>query len=110
MYANLQILTKKEAPVKWAKTPKRNIDQVMNCDLSVSVDKFTKDGVKLIGISCKDINDNNEKLILGYVWSLILHDSISVAVTEDKDSNSAKKPAKNVLQQKLNERQNVMVY
>ena len=67
----------------------------MNCDLSV--DMFTKDGVKLIGISGKDINDNNEKLILGYVWSLILHYSISGAVTEDKDNNSAKKPAKNAL-------------
>ena len=57
-----QILTQKDAPHKWAKEPKRNIDQVMNCDLSV--DMFSKDGVKLIGISGKDINDNNEKLIL----------------------------------------------
>ena len=46
-----QILTKKDAPVKWAKQPKRNIDSVMNCDLSV--DMFTKDGVKLIGIPVK---------------------------------------------------------
>ena len=90
-----QILTKKDAPVKWAKAPKRNIDSVMNCDLSV--DMFTKDGVKLIGISGKDINDNNEKLILGFVWSLILHYSIGNAVTDDKDNNANKKTAKNAI-------------
>ena len=60
-----KVLTKKDTPRPWKKEPKRNVDQVMNCDLSV--DMFTKDGVKLIGISGKDVNDNNEKLILGYV-------------------------------------------
>ena len=91
-----QTLTKKDTPRPWKKEPKRNVDQVMNCDLSV--DMFTKDGVKLIGISGKDVNDNNEKLILGYVWSLILHYSIGGVVSEEKDNNgTAKKPAKNAL-------------
>ena len=60
-----------------AKAPKRNIDQVM----------FTKDGVQIIGISGKDVSENNEKLILSYVWSLILHYSIGGAATETKYNN-----------------------
>lgn len=85
-------LTQKQSP--WKKDPKRNIDMVMNCD--TAIDLFTKDGVKLIGISGKDVNDNNEKLILGLIWTLILHYSIGCAVSDDKN-NDGKKNSKNAL-------------
>lgn len=66
-----QILTCKESPRKWSHTPKRNIDMVQNCELAL--DMFKKDGVHFIGISGRDINENNEKLILGLVWTIISH-------------------------------------
>ncbi|KAK8883680.1 hypothetical protein M9Y10_042777 [Tritrichomonas musculus] len=67
-------LTHKDTPRTWTESPKRTVDMVQNCDLAI--DMFSKDGVNLVGISGKDVNDNNEKLILGLVWSLILHYSI----------------------------------
>lgn len=75
------ILTKKDAPRAWAHDPKRAVDMVQNCELAV--DMFEKDGVKLIGISGKDINDNNTKLILGLIWSLILRYQISQSISPD---------------------------
>ena len=66
-----KILTHKDTPRKWSLTPKRNIEMVQNCDLAL--DMFVKDGVNFIGISGRDINQNNEKLILGLVWTIISH-------------------------------------
>lgn len=66
-----QILTCKESPRKWSHEPKRNIDIVQNCELAL--DMFMKDGVHFIGISGRDINENNQKLILGLVWTIISH-------------------------------------
>ena len=79
-----QTLTRKDASRQWAQDPKRNVDMVQNCDLAV--DMFEKDGVKLVGISGKDVNDNNQKLILGLIWSLILHYSIGQSVDSDAPS------------------------
>lgn len=76
-----QKLTNRNLPCNWKKTPKRNIEMVENCNLAIEM--FKKDGVHIIGISGKDINDNNEKLILGLIWSLILHYSIKQAVISD---------------------------
>lgn len=69
-----QILTHKKASHSWAEHPKRNVDMVQNCDLALEM--FANDGVHLVGISGKDINDSNQKLILGLIWTLILHYSI----------------------------------
>ena len=71
-------LTKKKPLRQWCQAPKRNVDMVQNCDLAI--DMFTKDGVKLVGISGKDINDSNQKLILGLIWTLILYYSIGKSV------------------------------
>lgn len=58
-------LSQKQAFHKWSQEPKRNLDMVQNCDMAI--DMFQKDGLKFVGISGKDINDNNEKLILGFI-------------------------------------------
>ena len=76
-----KILIGKDTPRHWVHDPKRNVDQVQNCDLSIEM--FEKDGVHLVGISGKDIHDNKEKLILGYIWTLILHYSIGKSINED---------------------------
>ena len=93
-----QNLTKKQAPRKWYQDPIRNVDKVQNCELAV--DMFQKDGVKIIGISGKDINDNNEKLILGLIWSLISHYTIGQSIKNDdfKDNNNS-----NIIQNNIND-------
>lgn len=81
------LLTQKDRPRGWVLEPKRQVDMVQNCELALEM--FQSDGVKLVGISGKDINDNNEKLILGLVWSLIVHYSVDKSVQYDveKDNN-----------------------
>ena len=91
-----KILIGKDAPRHWIHEPKRTVDMVQNCDLSIEM--FEKDGVHLVGISGKDINDNKEKLILGYIWTLILHYSIGKSVHDDdnvKTNTSVKTTEKN---------------
>ena len=80
-----EVLTQKNAPRNWVESPKMNVQKVQNCDLAI--DMFTKDGVQLVGISGKDVSDNNEKLILGLIWSLILHYSIGKSITSVVSSN-----------------------
>ncbi|KAK8883882.1 ERAD pathway [Tritrichomonas musculus] len=87
-----KILTHKETPRNWAEAPKRKVEMVQNCDLAV--DMFWKDGVNLIGISGKDVTDNNEKLILGLVWSLILRYSIGKSVHQNSDEVKQNRIAK----------------
>ena len=79
-------LTQKDTPRNWSISPKRTVEMVQNCDLAV--DMFTKDGVNLVGISGKDVNDNNEKLILGLIWSLILHYSIGKSIHTQSVKNN----------------------
>ncbi|KAK8841384.1 GTPase activator activity protein [Tritrichomonas musculus] len=90
-------LTHKNAPRSWSHDPKRTVDMVQNCELAV--DMFDKDGVRLVGISGKDINDNNQKLILGLVWSLILHYQIGASFDIDNSNgkeNTVESVANNI--------------
>lgn len=73
-----EVLTHKKATHKWVESPKMNVQKVENCDLALNM--FQNDGVKLVGMSGKDISDNNQKLILGLIWTLILHYSIGGSV------------------------------
>lgn len=68
-------LTHKKAPRNWEHSPKRDVDMVQNCELALQM--FKDDGVNLVGISGKDITDNKQKLILGLIWTLILHYSVA---------------------------------
>lgn len=77
-----EILTHKKASRAWIQNPKNSIGKVQNCDLAL--DMFSNDGVKLVGISGKDISDNNEKLIFGLIWSLILHYFIGTSINYDR--------------------------
>lgn len=88
-------LTGKDTPRHWASNPKYNVEKVQNCDLAL--DMFTKDGVQFVGMSGKDISDNNEKLILGLIWTLILHYSIAqslASTTVDSKQNTEKTTSK----------------
>lgn len=83
-------LTHKKAPQSWNRKPNTDIQNVENCNIAIKM--FQDDGVKLVGISGKDINDKNEKLIYGLIWSLIMHYSIG---NVEKDNENTKKNIKN---------------
>ena len=93
-----EILTHKNAPNNWAHNPAHIAQMVTNND--TAIDMFTKDGVHFVGISGKDIHDSKEKLVLGLVWTLILHYSIGQSIANDSKYNSSavfssSDPAKN---------------
>lgn len=94
-----RVLTQKDPQLAWKQDPKLDVYKVQNCDLAL--DMFKNDGVQLVGISGKDVNDNNVKLILGLVWTLILHYSIGKSINgdidEQKPGDSNKKSSKSVL-------------
>lgn len=69
-----QVLTNKKAPSKWEHQPTTNVQNVKNCKLAFKM--FRNDGFKAIGITSKDISENNEKKIIDLVWQLINHYSI----------------------------------
>ena len=66
-----RVLTRKEPQIAWKPDPKLQFHEVENCNLAVEM--FKNDGVNLLNISGRDVNENNVKLILGMVWMLILH-------------------------------------
>lgn len=74
------VLTHKKPSRGWYENPKMKIEMVQNCELAL--DMFCKDGVNFVGISGKDISDNNTKLILGLVWTLILHYSVGNSIKD----------------------------
>ena len=80
-----ETLTHKKATRNWVRSPTKNVQNVQNCELALNM--FENDGVKLVGISGKDISDNNEKLILGLIWSLILHYSIGNVMDYGESAN-----------------------
>jgi len=65
----------KPGVVDWTKTnlkPKNVYSKVANCNYAVSLGKDkTKFGMSLVGISGKDIQDGNIKLILALTWQLM---------------------------------------
>lgn len=93
-----EILTHKKAPNHWAEHPKHNVEKVTNCDMAI--DMFEKDGVRFVGISGKDVSDSNQKLVLGLVWSLILHYSINKAITDGSDKVNGEEQTATKNQQK----------
>eukprot|EP01102_Stenamoeba_stenopodia_P008123 TRINITY_DN230_c0_g1_i4.p1 TRINITY_DN230_c0_g1~~TRINITY_DN230_c0_g1_i4.p1 ORF type:complete len:323 (+),score=106.91 TRINITY_DN230_c0_g1_i4:48-1016(+) len=55
---------------KYNQTPKIKPQKLEN--LSAALKFITSQGIKLVGIGPEDIHDNNLKLILGLIWTLIL--------------------------------------
>ena len=104
-------LTHKPPTRGWVGKPKLKVEMVQNCELAL--DMFEKDGVNFVGISGKDISDNNQKLILGLIWTLILHYSVDQSVgniiepigKSNKQNSSDKKLNK---QSKTNSKETLM--
>ena len=97
-----EVLTHEKAPKNWAQSPKIDTEKVQNCD--IALDMFQKDGIKLAGISGKDITDNNQKLINGLIWTLILHYSIANSVSINTQNENIK-----LTSSKNNSKSNIVV-
>ena len=81
-----ETLVDKLAPRNWTISPRLTEDMIQNCDLALEM--FNEDGVHFIGISGKDVNENDEKLILNLVWTLILHYSIGISISTIEENNA----------------------
>ncbi|XP_060095709.1 filamin-B isoform X3 [Heteronotia binoei] len=89
LIALLEVLSQKRMYRKYHQRPTFRQMQLEN--VSVALEFLDKENIKLVSIDSKAIVDGNLKLILGLVWTLILHYSISMPVWEDEGDDDAKK-------------------
>jgi filamin len=70
--------------LRWNKRPTFRTMKLENVTLGL---KFLEDdeGIRIVNIDSTDIVDGRLKLILGLIWTLILHYSISMPTWEDDD-------------------------
>uniref|UniRef100_A0A8C2DBN3 Filamin B n=1 Tax=Cyprinus carpio TaxID=7962 RepID=A0A8C2DBN3_CYPCA len=85
----LEVLSQKKMYRKYHARP--TFRQMKLENVSVALEFLDRENIKLVSIDSKAIVDGNLKLILGLVWTLILHYSISMPVWEDEDDEEAKK-------------------
>ncbi|KAJ7329309.1 hypothetical protein JRQ81_015483 [Phrynocephalus forsythii] len=85
----LEVLSQKKMYRKYH--PRPNFRQMKLENVSVALEFLEREHIKLVSIDSKAIVDGNLKLILGLIWTLILHYSISMPMWEDEDEEDAKK-------------------
>uniref|UniRef100_A0A8C8LUU8 Calponin-homology (CH) domain-containing protein n=1 Tax=Oncorhynchus tshawytscha TaxID=74940 RepID=A0A8C8LUU8_ONCTS len=84
----LEVLSQKKMYRKHHNRP--NFRQMKLENVSVALEFLDGEHIKLVSIDSKAIVDGNLKLILGLIWTLILHYSISMPMWEDEDDEEAK--------------------
>ncbi|XP_061910179.1 filamin-A isoform X1 [Entelurus aequoreus] len=85
----LEVLSQKKMFRKYNQRPTFRQMQLEN--VSVALEFLDKENIKLVSIDSKAIVDGNLKLILGLIWTLILHYSISMPMwDEDEETESGK--------------------
>ncbi|XP_018518812.1 LOW QUALITY PROTEIN: filamin-B [Lates calcarifer] len=92
LIALLEVLSHKKMYRKYHARP--NFRQMKLENVSVALEFLDKENIKLVSIDSKAIVDGNLKLILGLVWTLILHYSISMPVWEGEDEEAESKTPK----------------
>ncbi|XP_076153008.1 filamin-C isoform X11 [Alosa pseudoharengus] len=85
----LEVLSQKHMYRKYHARP--NFRQMKLENVSVALEFLEREHIKLVSIDSKAIVDGNLKLILGLIWTLILHYSISMPMWEDEDEEDARK-------------------
>ncbi|XP_075604586.1 filamin-C isoform X2 [Balearica regulorum gibbericeps] len=83
LIALLEVLSQKKMGRKYH--PRPNFRQMKLENVSVALEFLEREHIKLVSIDSKAIVDGNLKLILGLVWTLILHYSISMPVWDEED-------------------------
>ncbi|KAM6979784.1 LOW QUALITY PROTEIN: filamin B a [Aplochiton taeniatus] len=89
LIALLEVLSQKNMYRKYHARP--TFRQMKLENVSVALEFLDRENIRLVSIDSKAIVDGNLKLILGMVWTLILHYSISMPVWEDEDEAEAEK-------------------
>ncbi|XP_058488127.1 filamin-B isoform X1 [Solea solea] len=92
LIALLEVLSHKKMFRKYH--PRPNFRQMKLENVSVALEFLDKENIKLVSIDSKAIVDGNLKLILGLVWTLILHYSISMPMWEGEDEEAESKTPK----------------
>nr|CAB3246486.1 filamin-C-like [Phallusia mammillata] len=90
LIALLEVLSQKKME-RYNKRP--NFRQMKLENVSVALKFLERERIKLVSIDSKAIVDGNLKLILGLVWTLILHYSISMPMWDDEDEEEEKAQA-----------------
>ncbi|XP_056101655.1 filamin-C isoform X1 [Rhinichthys klamathensis goyatoka] len=85
----LEVLSQKKMYRKHNVRP--NFRQMKLENVSVALEFLDRERIKLVSIDSKAIVDGNLKLILGLIWTLILHYSISMPMWDDEDDEEVKK-------------------
>uniref|UniRef100_A0A8K9XIT2 Filamin B, like n=1 Tax=Oncorhynchus mykiss TaxID=8022 RepID=A0A8K9XIT2_ONCMY len=89
LIALLEVLSQKKMYRKYHARP--TFRQMKLENVSVALEFLDRENIRLVSIDSKAIVDGNMKLILGMVWTLILHYSISMPVWEDEVDDEAEK-------------------
>nr|XP_033781692.1 filamin-B isoform X2 [Geotrypetes seraphini] len=88
LIALLEVLSQKRMYRKYH--PRPTFQQMQLENVSVALEFLERESIKLVSIDSKAIVDGNLKLILGLIWTLILHYSISMPVWEDEGGEDSK--------------------
>ncbi|KAM9635004.1 filamin-C isoform 1-T1 [Morphnus guianensis] len=89
LIALLEVLSQKKMGRKYHLRP--NFRQMKLENVSVALEFLEREHIKLVSIDSKAIVDGNLKLILGLIWTLILHYSISMPMWEDEEEEDARR-------------------
>ncbi|XP_047658290.1 filamin-C-like isoform X2 [Tachysurus fulvidraco] len=89
LIALLEVLSQKKMYRKHHVRP--NFRQMKLENVSVALEFLDRERIKLVSIDSKAIVDGNLKLILGLIWTLILHYSISMPMWDDEEEDDEKK-------------------
>jgi len=87
---------------KMARYNKRpNFRQMKLENVSVALKFLEREHIRLVSIDSKAIVDGNLKLILGLIWTLILHYSISMPMWDEDDESAVELAAQQTPKQRL---------
>ncbi|XP_075434428.1 filamin-A isoform X4 [Ascaphus truei] len=89
LIALLEVLSQKKMYRKYNQRP--NFRQMQLENVSVALEFLDRENIKLVSIDSKAIVDGNLKLILGLIWTLILHYSISMPMWDEEEDEEVKK-------------------
>ncbi|XP_078803935.1 filamin-B isoform X4 [Oryzias latipes] len=92
LIALLEVLSHKSMYRKYH--PRPTFRQMKLENVSVALEFLERENIKLVSIDSKAIVDGNLKLILGLVWTLILHYSISMPMWDGEDEEAESKTPK----------------
>jgi len=87
LYNLLEIISDETFDCKFVKNPKMKIQKIQNVGFCL---KFIEQhGVKLVGIGAEEVVDENEKMILGMIWTIILRFAIQDISLEELSARDA---------------------